>query len=87
MMQDGLYRATTSYFVAGFVVEQGRITICAPILRKRLEHWKTLAVLVEPRDTRPDTRRHTPSAHSSARQRPSKELQKSEQPPTTKGET
>jgi len=43
---DGLYRVTTSYLCAGFVVEGGRVTRCAPILRKRLAYWQTIAVRV-----------------------------------------
>jgi hypothetical protein len=42
-MQDGLYQVTTSYLCAGFVVENGAVTLCAPILRKRLDYWKTVA--------------------------------------------
>lgn len=40
---DGLYRVTTSYLCAGFVVENGRVTRCAPILRKRIAYWMTIA--------------------------------------------
>ena len=32
-MKDGLYRVVTRYYVAGFVVTNGRITRCAPILK------------------------------------------------------
>lgn len=45
-MSDGLYRVTTSYLCAGFVVERGRVTMCAPVLRKRLNYWKTIAVRI-----------------------------------------
>jgi len=45
-MIDGLYRVTTSYLCAGFVVEHGAVTLCAPILRKRLPYWMTVAQLV-----------------------------------------
>ena len=45
-MKDGLYQVTTSYLCAGFVVENGRITLCAPILRKKLDYWKTVAKVV-----------------------------------------
>ena len=45
-MQDGLYRVTTSYLCAGFVIECGRVKLCAPILRKRLDYWRTVAVRV-----------------------------------------
>jgi hypothetical protein len=40
---DGLYRVVTSYFVAGFVIEGGRVSQCAPILRQRIEYWQTRA--------------------------------------------
>ena len=40
---DGLYRVVTKHFVAGFVIEGGKVTQCAPILRKRLAYWKTVA--------------------------------------------
>lgn len=42
-MRDGLYQVTTSYLCAGFVVERGRVAMCAPILKKRLQYWKTIA--------------------------------------------
>lgn len=42
-MKDGLYRVETSYFVAGFVVENGMITQCAPILWKKISYWVTIA--------------------------------------------
>jgi hypothetical protein len=44
-MRDGLYQVTTRYLCAGFVVEQGRVrrSRCAPILRKRLAYWVTIA--------------------------------------------
>ena len=45
-MTDGLYRVTTSYLCAGFVVEGGVVTMCAPILRKRLSYWMTIAVRI-----------------------------------------
>ena len=43
---DGLYRVMTPYLCAGFVVEGGKVTACAPILRKRLAYWQTVAVRV-----------------------------------------
>lgn len=43
MMPDGLYQVTTPYLCAGFVIEGGRVTSCAPILRKRLAYWMTIA--------------------------------------------
>lgn len=42
-MTDGLYQVTTAYLCAGFTVKNGRIQWCAPILRKKLNYWKTIA--------------------------------------------
>ncbi len=47
-MEDGLYQVTTSYLCAGFLIENGRVTECAPILRRKLAYWKTVANLVSP---------------------------------------
>lgn len=43
MLRDGLYRVTTSYLCAGFVVECGSVTMCAPILQRRIRYWITVA--------------------------------------------
>lgn len=40
---DGLYQVTTRYLCAGFVMEGGLVTLCAPILRKKLTYWMTVA--------------------------------------------
>ena len=45
-MRDGLYRVETSYFVAGFVIENGKPTVIAPILRKKFSYWKQKAELI-----------------------------------------
>lgn len=45
-MTDGLYRVTTTYLCAGFVIEQGRVARCAPILRKKMSYWMKIAVRV-----------------------------------------
>lgn len=45
-MKDGLYQVTTPYLCAGFIVSGGRIIHCAPILRKRIEYWKTKAIFI-----------------------------------------
>ena len=45
-MSNGLYRVTTKYLCAGFIVENGRITRCAPILRNKIAYWKTIAIRV-----------------------------------------
>lgn len=42
-MKDGLYQVTTSYLCAGFVVNGGKITRCAPILRRKLPYWTSIA--------------------------------------------
>jgi len=42
-LPDGLYRVVTPYLCAGFVVKNGRVALCAPILRRRLDYWKTVA--------------------------------------------
>ena len=47
-MPDGLYRVVTSYLCAGFVVHAGRVVECAPVLRKRLAYWRTVARRVGP---------------------------------------
>ena len=51
---DGLYRVTTSYLCAGFVVEAGEVTRCAPILRKSIHYWRTVAVPVSVRFAVPE---------------------------------
>ena len=43
-MRNGLYRVTTPYLCAGFVIRGGRCVACAPILRKKLSYWMTVAV-------------------------------------------
>lgn len=49
MLVDGLYRVTTSYLCAGFIVAGGRVTACAPVLRRRLDYWMTIARKVDER--------------------------------------
>lgn len=45
-MKDGLYQVTTSYLCAGFIVKNGVIIHCAPILRKKIDYWKTIAKFI-----------------------------------------
>jgi hypothetical protein len=47
-VKDGVYQVTTSSLCAGFVVENGRVTRCAPILRKRIAYWRSRAVWIAP---------------------------------------
>ena len=42
-MKPGLYRVVNQYFVAGFVIENGAVTQCAPILRKNIARWMRVA--------------------------------------------
>lgn len=46
MIADGLYRVETSRLCAGFVVENGKVVACAPILRRKLGYWMTVATRV-----------------------------------------
>ena len=48
VLRDGLWAVIGPGFVAGFVVVDGRVTMCAPILRKRLDYWVTRARYVCP---------------------------------------
>jgi hypothetical protein len=42
-MKDGLYMVNTRSICAAFVVRDGEVTTCAPILRKKLDYWKRIA--------------------------------------------
>lgn len=42
-MQDGLYQVTTKFFCAGFEIRGGKVTACAPILRRRIDYWMKIA--------------------------------------------
>lgn len=46
-LPDGLYRVTTKYLCAGFVVKDHQIIECAPILKAKLYYWTTIAKRVE----------------------------------------
>ena len=45
-MRDGLYQVTAYNLCAGFVVKDGVVIMCAPILRRRLAYWLSLAARV-----------------------------------------
>ncbi len=47
-MRDGLYQVTNSYLCAGFIVRNGRVVECAPILRRRIIYWFTIAERIGP---------------------------------------
>ena len=42
-MKDGLYVVEHGTIYAAFVVHEGKVTNCAPILRDKLNYWKTKA--------------------------------------------
>jgi hypothetical protein len=42
-MKDGLYLVDTRKITAAFVIRGGEVTTCAPILRNKIEYWKTVA--------------------------------------------
>lgn len=46
VLVDGLYMVQSAYFCAGFEVENGKVTQCAPILRKRFAFWMMKAIRV-----------------------------------------
>lgn len=46
-MKDGLYRVTTKYLCAGFVMKDGKVIACAPILKNKLSYWMTVAVKID----------------------------------------
>jgi hypothetical protein len=45
-MRDGLYRVVSASLCAGFVVERGKVTRCAPILRRGISYWIAIATRV-----------------------------------------
>jgi hypothetical protein len=45
---DGLHWVSAHYLCGGFVVEHGRVVVFAPILRRRLTYWRTVATRVAP---------------------------------------
>lgn len=49
-MKDGLYRVVHGSICAGFVVRGGEITLCAPVLRKKISFFSQIAEYV-PTDT------------------------------------
>mgnify|MGYP001572226612 CR=1 FL=1 len=45
-MKDGLYQVITKYFCAGFEIKDNKIINCPPILRQKIEYWKTIAKFI-----------------------------------------
>lgn len=46
-MKDGLYQVTTRYLCAGFEMKDGEVISCAPILKGKIEYWKTIAKYIK----------------------------------------
>ena len=42
-LADGLYRVINPYLCGGFVIRAGAVVICAPILRKNMDYWMSIA--------------------------------------------
>lgn len=42
-LRDGLWAVVEERWVAGFIVEGGKVVECAPYLRSRLSYWVTVA--------------------------------------------
>lgn len=45
-MKDGLYQVTTNFFCAAFVIRNGRLAECAPIIRKQFQRWSRIAIRI-----------------------------------------
>ena len=43
LMRDGLYRVTYEGICAGFVLHKGRVVSAAPVLRRRMRFWASIA--------------------------------------------
>ncbi len=44
--KDGLYQVNRFDVCAGFVVQNGIVILCAPILRKKFNYWANFAAQV-----------------------------------------
>lgn len=47
-MKDGLYQVTNPYLCAVFVIQNGKVKQCAPILRRKLGYWMKIAKFIAP---------------------------------------
>jgi hypothetical protein len=57
-VQDGLYRVVKPYLCGGIVVENGRVVRCAPILRRKIGYWLSVAERVDPKPAVPARRKY-----------------------------
>lgn len=46
-LEDGTYQVTYGSICAAFVVEKGKITQIAPILRDKIQYWITIAKKID----------------------------------------
>jgi len=42
-VKNGLYIVCTTYLCAGFIYKNGRVIKSAPILKKKIKYWVTIA--------------------------------------------
>jgi len=49
-MRDGLYRIEYKVICVGFVLYRGRVVVSAPVLRRRMGFWITIAERIGPCD-------------------------------------
>lgn len=47
-MRNGLYRVTSARYklCAGYVIKNGSLWTCAPILRRNFNYWMTIAIRI-----------------------------------------
>ncbi len=45
-MKDGLYRVVTHFCVAGFVIRDGKLAECAPVLQRQFSRFWPHAVWI-----------------------------------------
>lgn len=50
---DGLYQVRDNRYgiCAGFVIQDGQLTLCAPILRRKFPYWWERATRIEERNS------------------------------------
>ena len=46
-MKNGLYQVTTNYLCAAFYIKNNEIKMIAPILKNKIDYWKTIAIKIE----------------------------------------
>jgi len=46
-MSNGLYQVKTNYLCAGFFIKNNKIIMIAPILKNKIDYWKTIAKCIK----------------------------------------